>query len=1170
MREGIFDEYICRQWFCISFNILSCSYKCCLRMKSYLISLLLCIFGVNYVCQATVYPKSRSVVLKNLDISPVLYPYLVEPKDYPEYYRRPFPAVSWSDFGYRTQFVVGRNVPLDSTERATVKGNVYRPSIAFMRDMNFTAKLQFLSKTNSFLHNIGGYGPGSPYPRHGGFGEYIVPNWQIEQIKKYVGARFTGFDVGEQDGRFNFTYRKILEPYIPERKSQYLLSQPYFDRVASDQGNWCSALSVLWYWHPILKEGYTVLAGSETQNKITNGQVQYMHLRGAGKQYGILWYGDVSVFDSWGCKIYDSNKAYENVNKGGSLSLFKRSYYTQYMYNSTILSMEHGWCEGKWATNRGRLSPIGMMHDDCVDFVDKYGQPGVMVTQIALLNDFYSGWMPASHIASAFRVWNAMPYEAGDYLTDAVINMFYPNYDRSGFFYDETGAMCATPFGENVDALMSDARVEVMNQYPVMVAAGDLFSGGKELADKITSYVEQGGTFVVTAKNAARLWPEWGISEMSNLIPAGTQVQIGSEQIMENAAFKLYSSNLDDDVQVLARIGKTPVVLIKEIGEGKVILSLTEYGLNSEPYSVKEPPSWFKNEFDTFLERPYRLLNHFSCVLESVFSSVSLFSVGKDLGYIVNYLEDGKYRLAIYNNTWKSLPFKIKSNIGKIKSVKELSTGRKLFQCAGYWPHGVSGEVDGKDDAFNIYGGDIRLFDVEVEQSTVSVKEKIHQKNPVVGTYLAVDNMSFLKEKIRKMPTFFDYFDGVAVEGTAVMQMDIEALKRQNEWYALQSLDVAADLREGFNSGYWTFDEQNPNFQRTKKDLKGINERLRVLFGKHLLLIPEAFQKQCPEEWLAYYNICFMSADSSNSNWVTGRDAKLLNCSSWEWEHIYAAISGKKTKKPLIAETKGHTRPDNKHHILALSRYEDNIKEAISGVDCFYQAFGGVCVTAEYLANKSLSALQKEKEWWDQVGISVIVSFIEEINHFPGLTLCDAVPMHYEKSISYYKDVLYKMGKLGLKKALFTTQPSIEVRYPDVKVYEQMKKTFGLLSEYAEERGVKILLTNTRFRLMSNVAQQKQMIHEIANNTSLGLAINLNHLSKDNYESQLKIAGKDLEVVILGCMGSSDHSEYHPISNSGISADILNELKNVLLIEKVWPFTNEDIYKDCFYMNWLE
>ncbi len=65
-----------------------------------------------------------------------------------------------------------------------------------------------------------------------------------------------------------------------------------------------------------------------------------MHLRGAGKQYGILWFGDVSVFDTWGYKNYSRDEKYERVNKGGSLSLFKRSYYTQYMYNATILSME--------------------------------------------------------------------------------------------------------------------------------------------------------------------------------------------------------------------------------------------------------------------------------------------------------------------------------------------------------------------------------------------------------------------------------------------------------------------------------------------------------------------------------------------------------------------------------------------------------------------------------------------------------------------------------------------------------------------------------------------------------------------------------------------------------------------------------------------------------------
>lgn len=1109
-------------------------------------------------------------LLNKINIHPVLYPYLVEPKEYPEFYRRPYPAISWSDFDYQTQFVVGRNVPIDSTEIATVKGKVYRPSLAFMRDMDFTAKLQFLSKNDLILHNIGGYGPGSPYPLHGGFGEYIVPEWQIEQIKKYLGNRFTGFDVGEQDGRFNFTYRNIIEPYISDRKYQYLVSQPYFDRVAADQGNWCSALSVLWYWHPILKEGYTVLAGSETQNKITNGQVQYMHLRGAGKQYGILWYGDVSVFDSWGCKIYDDKNGYENVNKGGSLSLFKRSYYTQYMYNSTILSMEHGWCEGTWATNKGNLSPIGIMHDDCVDFVYKYGQPGVMVTQIALLNDFYSGWMPASHIASSFRVWNGMPYEAGDYLTDALVNMFYPNYDRSGFFHDETGAMCATPFGENVDALMSDARVEIMSQYPVMVAAGDLFSGGKELSDKITTYVKQGGTFVVTAKNAARLWPEWGISEIEELVPAGTKVQIGEEQIVEDSTFKIYRSNLNTNVHALACIGNVPIVLIKKMGKGQIILSLTEYGLNTKSYSVKNPPSWFKNEFDIYLERPYRLLNHFKFVLESVFSSVSLFSVGKDLGYIVNYLGNGKYRLAIYNNTWESLPFKIESNIGEIKSIKELSTGRKLFQLSGYWPHGIIGEMNGKDDASNIYGGDIRLFDVEVDQSTVTIKKKILQKNLAVDTYLAIDNMLFLKEKIRRMPTFFDYFDGVAVAGKSILQMDIEALKRQNEWYALQSLDIAVDLRNEFNSGYWTFDEQNSNHQRTKDDLKQISEKMGVLFGKHLLFIPEAFRSQCPEEYLTCYNICFVNTDSLTSNWITGKRAKILDYQNMEWEHIYAAMSGKKISTSFITKKNNHTRSANKNHILALDRYTDDISKAISGIDCFYNAFGGVCVTAEYLASKSLDALLEEKKWWSQAGISVVVSFIEEINHFPGLTLCDAVPVHYEKSMSYYKNVLNKMGKLGLKTALFTTQSSVEAHYSDTKVYDKMKDTFTFLARYAEERGVDLLIANTRFRVASDVTQQRQMIKEMGKSKNLGLAVNLNHLSKETYIQELENAKDCLKIVILGGIGSSEHSEYQSISKSGKSPDILNGLKDVMLIEKVWPFTEQNVYKDCLYMNWIE
>lgn len=1124
---------------------------------------------IAYAIYKDRYEESEKNLMLRAKCHPTIYPYLIEPKEYPEYPRRPYHTLSWEDFNYETQFVAGRNLPLNEAEIADVSGRVYRPNLSLMRDLNFMRKLQFSGRKDFFLHNIGGYGPGSPFPTTGGFGEYIVPSWQIEEIKKIIGKRFTGFDVGEQDGRFNFTYHTIIEPYIPDRKRQYLLSQPYFDRIAADLGNWCSALSVLWYWHPIIKEGYTILAGAETQNKITNGQVQYMHLRGAGKQYGVLWYGDVSVFDSWGYKEYNKQHNYNQVNNGGSLSLMKRSYYTQYMYNSTILSMEHGWCDGQWGKNKGELSPIGIMHNDCANFVKQYGQPGVMITQIALLNDFYSGWMPASHILSSFRVWNGMPYEAGDYLTDNLISMLYPYYERSGFFHNETGAMCATPYGENADVLLSDARIETMRQYPIMVAAGDLFSGGKELSDKIKEYVRKGGIFVTTSENANRIWPEWAIASAKEVVPVGSCIQVGGKEFIEDGIFNRYSAKLPQDARTIAQWGDKPMAVDIPLGKGQVILSLTGYGLNETPFKVKEASKWHRNGFDTYLERPYRLLKHFEYILGELFESAELFSVGKELGYIVNFVDKNKYRIAIYNNTLKSIPFTIKSKIGKILSIKELSTGNKLFHSPGYWPNNIQGEFDGKDDDKHIYGGDIRLFDVEIEKAKIEIMERIPQSAPVKNTYLASDNMMYLKEDIRNMPTFFNYFDGIAVNGKNLLMMDNAALKRQNEWYKLQSLNIAADLRQGFNDGYWTLNPKKDNYQQTMIDIENIARKLNILYGKQLMIVPITCKEHYPVELKKKYNICFADIQEENSNWILADKNRILDCASREWEQIYMAMTNKISLNKSTKNIDKTVLPINRNHILYLDRYVTDINKAISEIDCFYDAFSGVCINAEYLSNKCLDALLEEKRRWDKAGLSVVVSFIEEINHFPGLTLCDAVPAYYEKSIEYYKDVLNKMGHLGLKRALFTTQPPVEANYTEQQVYEGMKKTFSLLTDYAKKFNIKILLTNTRFRVAGTVEQQNRMINEINNEGNLKLAINLNHLTAKEYMQAIEKAGNLVDVIILGGVGSSEHAAYLPIAESGKSADWLNKLDDVLLIEKVYPINNRTVCEDCKYMGWL-
>lgn len=95
-------------------------------------------------------------------IHPILYPYPVEPMEYPEYSRRPYPALSWSDFGHRTQFVAGRNVPLNETELADVPGLVYRPGASFLKDPEFTGKLQYIGKHGMYLHSATIYSPKLP------------------------------------------------------------------------------------------------------------------------------------------------------------------------------------------------------------------------------------------------------------------------------------------------------------------------------------------------------------------------------------------------------------------------------------------------------------------------------------------------------------------------------------------------------------------------------------------------------------------------------------------------------------------------------------------------------------------------------------------------------------------------------------------------------------------------------------------------------------------------------------------------------------------------------------------------------------------------------------------------------------------------------------------------
>ena len=96
-------------------------------------------------------------------------------------------------------------------------------------------------------------------------------------------------------------------------------------------------------------------AGAETSQSNGNAQILYSFIRGAGKQYAVPWYGQVSIFNWFGYKIPGDpepthppgadqcrDQSSHSESCGTSLSLMKRLMYTQLLYDSVLPRLQSG------------------------------------------------------------------------------------------------------------------------------------------------------------------------------------------------------------------------------------------------------------------------------------------------------------------------------------------------------------------------------------------------------------------------------------------------------------------------------------------------------------------------------------------------------------------------------------------------------------------------------------------------------------------------------------------------------------------------------------------------------------------------------------------------------------------------------------------------------------
>jgi hypothetical protein len=810
-----------------------------------------------------------------------VYAHLLDPREHPDYTRRHVRPPTWDTFEGRTHLAALRGFKIEDSrivdyvekiEKYTQKselGDVLWPICTILYTENLGDLLDEMKRRKLFLFDVffSGFainpGPGPVWqalePPPGVFG----------LLEEKLGARWLGMDNGEQDGRYIGGFASRFYPSSADRLEQHLNFQRHFERHTDTLGNKMATLVSLNYGHYYLKEGIYTLIGAETAQGLPNGQVYYVFIRGAGKQYGVPWFGNASVYNRWGWKTYSPLVSRESgPTKGSSLSLLKRLMYSQILYNSVLVCFENCWFYFKQdpanaaAEIEGdELSPIGQIQRAAGRWIREAGRPGAMLTPIALMVDFFAGWTFPRHCYSSdlYRVWGNLPFKPGDYLTDGVLDMLYPGYQDSSYFHDESGFVTATPYGDAADCLLSDAPGWLLARYPVLVVAGGL-EGGAEIRDKFEAYVKGGGHLFITAGNLAKLPGGLaGIEVETGLkhFEAGKSVQVSGTRLVEDNPFDLCALTLPGAARVLAESSGAPAAVGMAHGEGRITIFASPFGVSAKeanstglvlPDKVQNLP-WAiaghaiekesQPQIDKPLAKPYPLLKHVRAILDEAFRAQRLFEVGDGLSLITCRKGPGEYTLGVSNNTWRQQPLKIVSHCGRIESLRELALDQAEKGAVGYLPEGLEKTNLGVSDEGHIAGGDIRIFAVRVREENV---EEIAHVVPAArprGRALPLREARSIKEEVLARPSFFEHFDGVVVDWRYLREREKKELERESGWIDRQGLKLLVDLTSGINlfPDLCLLDNLvNQDYAASLAAIEDVMEKMEFLHARDLLL----------------------------------------------------------------------------------------------------------------------------------------------------------------------------------------------------------------------------------------------------------------------------------------------------------------------------------------------
>jgi hypothetical protein len=334
------------------------------------------------------------------------------------------------------------------------------------------------------------------------------------------------------------------------------------------------------------------LVMGERSNDELSGIVPGMSFyRGAASQFGKPWGLDFSTWRFW-TQSPTEYDAQDRLTGGWSASWFERHLYLAYMGGADVVHME----PAEYFNSSGAPNPLGSTVGEFAAFaIDRHpGRPPPHVP-FALIIDRYTGFDPKfGEYLQGDGVWyGQLPYAAGDYLLDNVLQAAYPGHQRHGTLvpggphsvaeYRARLAAGEDPrawepmgksrWGDAFDLLTTSANTPALGRHRVLVLATAL-AMTPELRDRVQRFVANGGVLVISAAQITA-----ADAALVGATLTGTSAQAtDSRWIADGAsfvepAFHYARLNLQGAVAVARTAAGDALITRHTVGNGEVYLA---------------------------------------------------------------------------------------------------------------------------------------------------------------------------------------------------------------------------------------------------------------------------------------------------------------------------------------------------------------------------------------------------------------------------------------------------------------------------------------------------------------------------------------------------------------------------------------------------------------------